>query len=34
MRFDHESGAFIDDPGTQGFYEVKTWWRSIDDFTA
>lgn len=33
-RFDHESGAFVDDPGTQGFYEVKTWWRSIDDFTA
>jgi heme-degrading monooxygenase HmoA len=34
MRFDHESGGFVDDPEAQGFYEVKTWWRSIDDFSA
>jgi hypothetical protein len=32
--FDHESGAFVPDPGVHGFYEVKTWWRTIDDFTA
>jgi heme-degrading monooxygenase HmoA len=34
MKFDHTSGAFVDDAETQGFYEVKTWWRTIEDFTA
>lgn len=34
VKFDHESGAFIDDPEGEGFYEVKTWWRSMDDFVA
>ena len=32
MRFDHESGGFVDDPSQEGFYEVKTWWRSVEDF--
>jgi heme-degrading monooxygenase HmoA len=32
MRFDHESGSFVPNPDEQGFYEVKTWWRSMEDF--
>jgi heme-degrading monooxygenase HmoA len=34
MRFDHETGAWIEDPDAQGYYEVKTWWRSFEDFVA
>jgi len=34
MRFDHETGGFTDDPTTEGYYEVKTWWRTVDDFVA
>jgi heme oxygenase (mycobilin-producing) len=34
VKFNHESGGFVDDPDAEGFYEVKTWWRSMDDFIA
>lgn len=34
MRFDHETGTFVPDPDEQGAYEIKTWWRSMDDFVA
>src|SRR5260370_24466134 len=34
MTFSHETGTFVDDPTKQGFYEVKTWWRSFEDFVA
>ncbi len=34
MRFDHESGGFVEDSAAQGFYEVKTWWRSMEDFVV
>ncbi len=34
MRFDHESGRFVDDPEKEGAYEVKTWWSSMADFEA
>mgnify|MGYP003564424394 FL=1 len=34
VRFDHERGGFVDDPDAEGYYEVKTWWRSLEDFTA
>lgn len=34
MKLDHGTGSFVDDPDTQGYYEVKTWWRSFDDFVA
>jgi heme-degrading monooxygenase HmoA len=34
MKFDHESGAWKDDPESQAHYEVKTWWRSMEDFVA
>lgn len=34
MRFDRESGTWVEDPEAQGHYEVKTWWRSFEDFVA
>ena len=34
MKMDHESGGFVEDPDTEGYYEVKTWWKSFDDFVA
>jgi len=34
MKFSHETGSFVDDATKQGFYEVKTWWRSMADFEA
>ena len=34
MKFEHETGEWSDDPESQGYYEVKTWWRSFDDFVA
>lgn len=34
MKFDHETGAWRDDPSEPGCYEVKTWWRSLEDFVA
>lgn len=34
VKFDHESGGFVPDPDGEAFYEVKTWWRSMDDFVA
>lgn len=34
MKFDHESGGFVDDPDAEGYYEVKTWWRTMEDFAA
>ena len=34
VRFDHEAGRFVEDPDAEGYYEVKTWWRSMEDFTA
>ena len=30
MKF--EKGTWVDDKETQGYYEVKTWWRSFEDF--
>ena len=34
VKFDHESGQWIEDREAEGCYEVKTWWRSFDDFVA
>ena len=34
VKFDHESGRFVDDPDAQGYYEVKTWWQDIASFEA
>ena len=32
VRFDHEQGTFVDDSDVEGYYEVKTWWESMDNF--
>ena len=34
MKFDHERGGWTEDPDAQGYYEVKTWWRTFEDFVA
>lgn len=34
LKFDHESGEWVPDLERQGYYEVKTWWRSMEDFVA
>jgi heme-degrading monooxygenase HmoA len=34
MKFDREAGGFVVDPEGEGYYEVKTWWRSFEDFEA
>ncbi|MBX3125520.1 MAG: antibiotic biosynthesis monooxygenase [Polyangiaceae bacterium] len=34
MKLDHSTGAWSPDPDVQGYYEVKTWWQSFDDFVA
>jgi heme oxygenase (mycobilin-producing) len=32
MRFDRELGEYVPDPSQPAFYEVKTWWRSFQDY--
>jgi heme-degrading monooxygenase HmoA len=32
MKFDHERGQFVPDRTQQAYYEVKTWWRTLQDF--
>jgi heme-degrading monooxygenase HmoA len=34
MKFDHGTGGFVPDAEKQGYYEVKTWWRTVADFEA
>jgi heme-degrading monooxygenase HmoA len=34
MKFDHGQGGFVPDASVQGSYEVKTWWRTLEDFSA
>jgi heme-degrading monooxygenase HmoA len=34
MKHDPASRTWVDDHEEQGYYEVKTWWRSFDDFVA
>ncbi|MDH5671764.1 MAG: antibiotic biosynthesis monooxygenase [Myxococcales bacterium] len=34
MKLDHQSGQWSEDSDAEGYYEVKTWWRSFDDFVA
>ena len=34
MTFDRETGQWHPDDEKQGYYEVKTWWRSMEDFVA
>lgn len=32
MKFDHQARAWQDDPEAEGYYEIKTWWRTLEDF--
>jgi len=34
VRLDRETGEWSPDLENPGCYEVKTWWRSFDDFVA
>ena len=34
LKFSHETGGWVEDTETQGYYEIKTWWRTLDDFVA
>jgi heme oxygenase (mycobilin-producing) len=34
MTMSHETGRWTPNPDEQGYYEVKTWWRSFEDFVA
>ena len=34
MKLDHQTGTWSPDPDNPGFYEVKTWWETFDDFKA
>ena len=34
MTFDRDSGTWNDDPEGEGYYEVKTWWRTLEDFVS
>ncbi len=34
MKLDRETGTWTEDPDNPGVYEVKTWWRSFEDFVA
>ena len=34
MKLDHQTGTWIEDPSQEGYYEVKTWWRSFEDYVA
>jgi heme oxygenase (mycobilin-producing) len=34
MVFDHQTGGWREDASIQGYYCVKTWWHSLDDFIA
>ena len=33
-KLNHETGTWTDNTEEQGYYEVKTWWRSFEDFEA
>jgi heme-degrading monooxygenase HmoA len=32
MKFDTTRGQYLPDPSQPAFYEVKTWWRSFQDY--
>ena len=34
VKFSTRPGTWVDDPDAQNYEEVKTWWRSFDDFVA
>jgi heme-degrading monooxygenase HmoA len=32
MTLDHATGKWTENTEEQGYYEVKTWWQSFEDF--
>lgn len=32
MKFSHEEGKFVPNAEKQGYYEVKTWWKTLQYF--
>lgn len=34
MALNHQTGEWSEDPSKEVFYEVKTWWRSFEDFVG
>ena len=34
LKLDHKAGSFEPDLEAEGYYEIKTWWRSVEDFVA
>lgn len=32
MKLDHETGEWSPAPEKSGYYEVKTWWQTFEDF--
>ena len=34
MKLDHATGQWSEDKEREAYYEVKTWWRSFEDFVA
>jgi heme-degrading monooxygenase HmoA len=34
MKLDRSTSTWVPDEEAQAYYEVKTWWRSFDDFVA
>lgn len=34
MKFSHETGGWEPAPEKEAYYEIKTWWRSMEDFVA
>ncbi len=34
MKLDHQTGEWSPAPEKECFYEVKTWWKTFDDFVA
>lgn len=31
VRYERGAGGWVDDPEGEGCYEIKTWWRSLED---
>ncbi len=32
MKMDRSAGTWVEDADKQGYYEIKTWWRTFEDF--
>ena len=34
MKMDKQSGQWVENTEAQGYYEIKTWWKTFEDFVA